>query len=482
MSKVRFILDNKIDKSSLSCNNVDRVISDYWIFDPVLRPGEIQTGAQNATITPQTTTILWAPTGVDPKFFLDPTNNLTIDGSIYTRVSMRVRLVSGGVGSWEGKCWGRSSLVSYQTGTQAQTSNPWKVPNTSWHILEWDFSGQSAWTSLDLSNPIKGVRIDLVSGSKGLPVFEIDWVEVTTDTAIYQIDNVKESSRSLVFRSKNTYTTTIDGTFFTSSNVNSLVIGRHNFTDLVAYQLILFDGIYQQGNQIYDTGEITVTSLEAATDLYQWGEFYWGAGPWGMDKKDNILDGSGNIVLWLPATYQAVQSFRLVLVGTTVVVPDLFCNNATIFCNNAAIFCNQLTAAPVSPSSDLGIEYFEIGRLFIGEYIEPAFNISYGHSITWAENTSQYRPSSGTLHSDIVSKNKEFSFSLNTIPEADRIEIQTQLLEKGLSKDFFISLFPEDSSVDKQVDYSGIVKLTQIPKITEFRSSYYKSDYKVEEA
>jgi hypothetical protein len=70
-------------------------------------------------------------------------------------------------------------------------------------------------------------------------------------------------------------------------------------------------------------------------------------------------------------------------------------------------------------------------------------------------------------------------FNLNTIPESDRISLQEDLTKVSLSDDFFISLFPEDSS--KQEDYSAIVKFTKVPRLSEFIYGYYKSNYIVEE-
>ena len=65
--------------------------------------------------------------------------------------------------------------------------------------------------------------------------------------------------------------------------------------------------------------------------------------------------------------------------------------------------------------------------------------------------------------------------------ETDRTTIQNALRKVGLRKDFFISLFPEDVDNEKIVDYSGIVKLTKVPRYTEYAPKYYKSKYIMEE-
>ena len=76
---------------------------------------------------------------------------------------------------------------------------------------------------------------------------------------------------------------------------------------------------------------------------------------------------------------------------------------------------------------------------------------------------------------------KKFEFDIKTINEVDRVILQRALTNVGLRKDFYFSAFPEDCSVDKQEDYSAIVKLTKVPKVTEFQSSWYKSKYVMEE-
>ena len=47
--------------------------------------------------------------------------------------------------------------------------------------------------------------------------------------------------------------------------------------------------------------------------------------------------------------------------------------------------------------------------------------------------------------------------------------------------DFFISLFPNSCNKTRELDYSGIVKLTKIPKYTEYAQNYYSAKYIVEE-
>jgi hypothetical protein len=300
----------------------------------------------------------------------------------------------------------------------------------------------------------------------------------------YIVSNVARSTRGQTFRSEDTLTDTeIKGTFSTNSSVSVMVIGRHNFSNSVYYRLYLYSD-EAWTTTIYDSQNILVTSEEAVTDYWEWGEFYWGTINWGGSKYDNRIFYKQNIVLWLDQVYSNVKSFKIVfsapVEGGGGEVP-LYCNDFSIYCNNSDIYCNQTTYGEGATSS-AGIDYYEVGRIILGHYIEPLYNLSYGHSISWAENTSQYRPSLGTLQSDIATTNRRFELSLKTIPESDRITIHKELQSVRLKKDLFISIFHENESEYKEEDYSGIVKIVTMPKFNEFIHSYYNTTYVLEES
>jgi hypothetical protein len=270
---------------------------------------------------------------------------------------------------------------------------------------------------------------------------------------------------------------TLMGTWTSTVPISSLVIGRHNFSRYMKYRFILYsDAAYN--DIIYDSGQLTLTDDQIASDYLAWGEFPWGIVPWSLNNKDKSYEPYKNIVMWLDQVYNAL-SFKLILYPDLTLGPGIYCNEQDVYANNSLIFCN---VGEFTVASDTGIPYFEVGRLIMGEYEEPTYNISYNHTMTWDENTSQYRAGSGTLRSDNPTVNKKFEFNINTIPEADRITLYKEFSEIGLTKDFYISMFPNDNSYDKELDYSGIVKLTKIPKYTNFITGYYKSSFVMEEA
>ena len=310
----------------------------------------------------------------------------------------------------------------------------------------------------------------------------------------YPVDNVKKISRTRSVRSTDaTIEFIINGDLSSTVDISAMVLARHNFSNTITYRLELFSAVGQSGS-LYDTGYVDVTDEEAATSLYQWGGFPWGSVPWGADEKDTDKRQFYDIVWW--KTDGAVPnvlsySIKFLVEGASPTGNPFYCNDISIYTdgvydNNgtpAVITCNMTTldaggtGQPVEP----GISYFEVGRIYLGEYIEPSFNISLNHAIAWPENTSQYRANSGTLRSDQVTSNRSFEFDLKTIPEIDKEPLHKKLIAKGLRDDFYLSMFPEDTSGDKTIDYSGLVKFTRVPKYTEFINGYYKSKYLMEE-
>lgn len=476
MANIRFIAENLVDSSvSISAvpaedtnNKVENVkkIPRSKVFRSIsdltqdinleLKPSKLafnedfslglnDTHEQYATLTHDAVnnTATFVPTGVDSKLFIANSKttpgNLLFSGAEYFRVRMRIRLVSG-TPLWEGACRYKAlGLPTYTAERSIWIPDPGLVAGV-WQTIEWIWSDHATWSE----HTITGLRFDLTHQATGS--YEIDWIEID--------DN--------------------------ANSVSAMVLGRHNFSADVTYRLELFsDNNWITPLPGYTPVTYTVSPEEAATDLWEWGEFNWGTVHWGGDKL-NTNKQFFNIVLWLDKVYTGVRSAKIILAPVLNAGTLFFCDDYSIFCDNSSIYCDDLGyGAGGSGASNL--PYYEIGRIFLGKYIEPKYNISYGHSIQWKENTQQYRPSSGTLHSDIVTANKEMSFDLNTIPEVERNTIHKQLINLGLSKDFFISLFPEDTKNTKRIDYSAIVKFTKVPKYTEFHCDYYKSNYIVEE-
>jgi hypothetical protein len=241
-------------------------------------------------------------------------------------------------------------------------------------------------------------------------------------------DNLRQSSKSQVMRSADigTYSTlTITGVLSDIVPSNSFVIGSHNFNAGTRYRLQVYTDAAMATTPAYDSTEVTVSSTLAVmdTDTFQY-----------------------NIPIWYDEVGGSA-AFKLLLINS---------------------------------ESD-PMPYFQIGRLFMGDAISTNIGVSFGHNIYWKESTKQYRTEDGTLRSDKVTSSKVLEFSINTIYESERSILQRALAVAGKRKDFFISLFPESCHEDLQIDYSGIVKMTKIPRYAEFAPDFYSAKYTVEE-
>ena len=309
----------------------------------------------------------------------------------------------------------------------------------------------------------------------------------------YLVNNLKKISRSKPLRSVDADANfDITGTMDIGQEVQALVIARHNFSAAITYQLFLYsDDNFSTPVADYTPVEYPVTADQASTSgLYEWGEFAWGTIAWGADKPDLDNRKFYDIVLWLSQPY-TIKSFMLRLnLNSGAIINPFYCDEEKILCDGSVtdnptypmITCDMVSfGGGTGPAAESGMPYYEVGRLYLGPYLEPTYNLSSGHGISWSENTTQYRTTSGTLRSDIATTNKAFQFSLVTIPESDRIDLHKQLITKGLSEDFYISMFPGDTSTTKEIDYSGMVKLTKMPKYTNYISGYYKSNFVMEE-
>ena len=207
-----------------------------------------------------------------------------------------------------------------------------------------------------------------------------------------------------------------------------------------------FDGEILPNFQLWTSGIKDITTETVGSSLWEWGYFAWGLEGWGTDRVRQAYTPPAHIVEWITDCIPQVRGFKI----------DIFLSEGSS-------------------------SYFEFGRLIVGNYIQPTFNIGFGHSLSWEENTKQYRTDAGTLRSDISVPYRKLDFNIGTINETDRILLQHELRNVGMRKDLFVSLFPEDSSNDKKIDYSGIFKITKVPTFTEFAQNYYKSKYSMEE-
>ena len=124
----------------------------------------------------------------------------------------------------------------------------------------------------------------------------------------------------------------------TAADISSVILGRHSFS--VGMTLCIY--LYSDAActiQIYDSTLLTIDSDTAGGDKIPWGpsKFVWASNPWGLDNLAEEFSPKANYVHWITTPISNVLSIKIVIdVPSTVDI--------------------------------------EIGRLIIGEYIEPTYN------------------------------------------------------------------------------------------------------------
>jgi hypothetical protein len=125
--------------------------------------------------------------------------------------------------------------------------------------------------------------------------------------------------------------------------------------------------------------------------------------------------------------------------------------------------------------------YIEAGRMVAGEYWSPVNNADYGLQVNWKDASKSIRNDAGDLITDIMPRAKMIQLELGMLDVADRSKIMKQLRQNGLSRPVFVSVFPENSDVDKSQDYMIYGKLSQLDSVKMPNFAYYSSGLTIEE-
>lgn len=261
-----------------------------------------------------------------------------------------------------------------------------------------------------------------------------------TNTLFYvgtAITNLQNDIRGRIYRAKgNQWPIIIKGTWNGQGYKCSMAaLIRHNFENASTWRVQLYSDAAWT-TQIYDSG--TLNAFPGAT----LGELDWGVSPLGSGIYDAFM-GQRLSVMWF--TEVTALSFKITVNDSG--------NSAT---------------------------YVDISRLFLGKYISPVYNATYGMKLSWKENTAQSRSDGGTLRSDGGQPWRTLQFDLGALPEADRAAWSDVFRYAGLRKDMFISIFP-GSGGELERDYQMACKFIQLPENDNFAPSYYRTTVQVEE-
>lgn len=182
---------------------------------------------------------------------------LSIDGSQFSKVKVRVRRISGGT-TWDGTAFYQTSGHYFSGSYYKNVSAP--LVSTDWAIIEFDMAaltvGGNDWTT----NTILSFRIDLWSNTDS--VFEIDWIAIDKPATI-DLGALSQSATGQVgaYSSGDSSVTLGVLTFVQDGNVP--VLGASAVT--LGAPSVTQDGIAQaQGASAVTLGTLTYTQNASA--------------------------------------------------------------------------------------------------------------------------------------------------------------------------------------------------------------------------
>lgn len=125
--------------------------------------------------------------------------------------------------------------------------------------------------------------------------------------------------------------------------------------------------------------------------------------------------------------------------------------------------------------------YFDFSRLFVGEYWEFAYGMPYGQaSVSFSDMSTQGRSDSGYMVSDKRARYLTASINPEMITmAADFKEFAAAVHAVGLSKDFWLSMFPTDGTLLEMYNQNAF-KFVSIPPMDRDLPYSMKSQLRME--
>lgn len=117
--------------------------------------------------------------------------------------------------------------------------------------------------------------------------------------------------------------------------------------------------------------------------------------------------------------------------------------------------------------------YIEACFLVIGKYLSPTNNADYGASLSFTDTSKHKRSESGDLNTNRGAVYKSLKFTLKNIGPTDRKWLMEFFIRNGMSKPFFISIFPSSADTQEKQIYQIYGKQK---KLGSFTRTYYSAD------
>lgn len=249
------------------------------------------------------------------------------------------------------------------------------------------------------------------------------------------VTNLQDISRARVARTTSTVAQTIKGTWNAVKVISALALMRHNLTSASTWGLQLYSDA-AWATLAFDSGTVNAVPAKSLGDLE------WGVDPLGASLFTGWALAFSS--MWFGAI--RAQSFVLTIADAS------------------------------NPAG-----YLEATRLFIGRYLQPTYNFSWGIKLIWKEDTTQERTEGGTLRSDGFDPYRRMAFKLDQLTASDRPKFLEWARKDGLRNDVFISAYPGDGT-SLERDHSMAAKLVASAEISRGSVNAFDSEYVVEEA
>lgn len=228
---------------------------------------------------------------------------------------------------------------------------------------------------------------------------------------------------------------TLVGNFADIRLISALVLWRHNLTAAATFRLELFANANQDGALIYDTGVLN------AMPQITFGDWDWRIQP----VVSSALDSWATKYTqhWFEPKF--ARSYRLTV-------------------------SDELNEAG----------HLDLTRIYMGRHYVPAVNFSYGSQFAFGSSETQLRTEDGGLFSQASEVWRKVQFALEHLNEADRPGFIAAMRHVKLSRDWFISLYP-DQAGQKEIEHSFACKFTSLPAVTSVSYDRFSTPITVEE-
>ncbi|HEN8714608.1 TPA: phage tail protein [Pseudomonas putida] len=200
-------LNNNIGaiQAAIGASGIDPAPGCLWQFDSATE-GWIASGA---TLAQGAGFVKITATGTDPQLLSGTAATLSIVGSIYSRVRVRITRRAGAATDWDGQLFYQTLGHGFAASYRAAAANPNLAVGQS-AVVEWDMANLTAGGTDWVDNTITRLRLDLGNSNGG--AFDVDWiavgrvapsassraVESLTSTVIQQGDDLSAQAQQLV--------------------------------------------------------------------------------------------------------------------------------------------------------------------------------------------------------------------------------------------------------------------------------------------